>query len=119
MNTSRSAAPMNESHWLTRLLSIGGEREALIGLGLLAMPSAISSLLLGAPLTGVGPVVARLAGGALLALGISCWVASAALSSRMRNGVAGAFLIYNCGNRAQSQVRHALPAHLPVRTRLP
>lgn len=45
--------------WLSRLLGIGAVLEIPVGIGLLAMPSSLASLLLGAPLTEAGVVVAR------------------------------------------------------------
>ncbi|HEU4780065.1 MAG TPA: hypothetical protein VFS58_09300 [Steroidobacteraceae bacterium] len=86
---------MNENQWLSRLLGTGAVLETPVGLGLLVVPSPLAYLLLGAPLSGAGLVVARLAGGALLALGIACWVARSAPTSRAGLGVATAFMLYN------------------------
>ncbi len=47
--------------------------EAATGLALLIVPSFIGQLLLGEQLTGVAVPVSRLAGIALIALGIACW----------------------------------------------
>ena len=86
---------MNKSQWLARLLGIGALLEVPAGLGLLLIPSALTTLLLGAPLSDAGVVVARLAGGGLLALGIACWFARSPPITRAGLGVAGALLIYN------------------------
>ena len=86
---------MNKTKWLSRLLVIGAVLEIPVGLGLLAMPSPLASLLLGAPLSGAGLVVARLAGGGLLALGIACWFARSTPTDRASLGVASALLTYN------------------------
>jgi hypothetical protein len=86
---------MNESRSLSYLLGIGTALEVPVGLGLLAIPSPLALLLLGAPLSGAGLVVARLAGGGLLALGVACWFARSTPITRAGLGVAGAFLIYN------------------------
>ena len=59
---------MNAHTWLSRFLTIGAVLEIPVGLGLLVVPSALSTLLLGAPLSGTGLIVARLGGGGLLAL---------------------------------------------------
>lgn len=67
----------------------------MAGLGLLLAPSALASLLFGAPLTDGGLVIARLGGGGLLALGIACWSARNTPSTPAGRGVAGAFLVYN------------------------
>ena len=47
--------------------------EAATGLALLIVPSLVGQLLLGAELTGVAMPVARVAGIALIALGVACW----------------------------------------------
>ncbi len=86
---------MNTTRWLSRLLAIGAVLEIPVGLGLLVAPSPLASLLLAAPLTGAGLVVARLAGGGLLGLGIACWFARSTPTTQAGLGVAGALLIYN------------------------
>ena len=47
--------------------------EAATGLALLVVPSLVGQLLLGENLTGVAIPVARVAGIALIGLGIACW----------------------------------------------
>src|SRR5208337_5374634 len=47
--------------------------EAVTGLALLIAPALVGQLLLGEPLTGVAIPVARVAGIALIGLGIACW----------------------------------------------
>jgi hypothetical protein len=47
--------------------------EAATGLALLAAPSPVAELLLGGQLAGISIAVARVAGIALIALGIACW----------------------------------------------
>jgi hypothetical protein len=86
---------MNKAQWLSRLLVVGAVLEIPVGLALLAAPSSLSSLLLGAPLTGAGLVVARLAGGGLLALGLACWFARLTPTAPAGLGVAGSLLTYN------------------------
>ena len=86
---------MNKTVWIARLLSVGGVLETLAGLGLLADPSDIASLLLGSPLGESGVVIARVGGGGLLALGIACWGARTTPSAPASLGVAWAFLSYN------------------------
>ena len=48
--------------------------EAATGLALIIFPQAVSSLLLGADLAEAGIAVARVAGIALLSLGLVCWM---------------------------------------------
>jgi hypothetical protein len=47
--------------------------EAGTGLALLIVPSLVGRLLLGEELTGIAIPVARVAGIALIALGVACW----------------------------------------------
>jgi hypothetical protein len=86
---------MNGNVWLKRLLTVGAGLEGLAGLGLLAAPSALVELLLGSALEANGIVVARLAGGGLLGLGVACWSARNTPSAPAARGVAWAFLNYN------------------------
>ena len=58
---------------MKRLLTLTAILEAATGLGLIAVPILVVRLLLGAELTGVAIPVARVAGIALLALGVGCW----------------------------------------------
>ena len=91
---------MTTSVLLGRILTAGAVLEAAVGLGLLLAPSALVEFLLRAPLDGAGPIVARLGGGGLLALGIACWFARLTPSTPAGLGVARAFLVYNmvaCG----------------------
>jgi hypothetical protein len=86
---------MKETVWLSGLLAVGAALETLAGLGLLVSPSLLASLLFGAPLAEAGLVVARLAGGGLLALGMACGYARATPTARVSLGVAVALLAYN------------------------
>jgi len=86
---------MNSAKWLSRLLAIGAVLEIPVGLGLLAAPSQLASLLLGESLSGTGLVVARLAGGGLLGLGVACWFARSTPTAPAGLGVASGLLIYN------------------------
>ena len=47
--------------------------EAATGVALLVVPSLVGRLLLGEELTGIAVPVARVAGIALIALGVACW----------------------------------------------
>jgi len=55
------------------VLPFAAVAEAVTGLALLTVPSLIGWLLLGEELTGIAIPVARVAGIALVALGIACW----------------------------------------------
>jgi hypothetical protein len=55
------------------VLVLAAVAEAATGVALLIVPSLVGQLLLGAPLADIGVTVARVAGIALIALGIACW----------------------------------------------
>ena len=86
---------MDKTVRLANILSIGGVLETGTGLALLVDPPAVAFLLLRSPLAGPGVVVARLAGGGLLALGIACWYGRGTPSTPAGLGVSRAFLAYN------------------------
>lgn len=70
--------------------------EALAGLALVLLPSLSVSILLGVPLDApAGIVIARMAGTALLTMGISCWPASNESQSRAAIGLIAALLFYD------------------------
>jgi len=80
------------------LLSVTGAAEAATGMLLLAAPSVLVDLLLGeAPGSRAGETVTRIAGVALLALGVGCWLARQDATSRVADGLVAAMLIYNLG----------------------
>jgi len=61
---------------MKRLLAVTAILETATGLGLLLVPSMISRVLLGATIDSpVAVTVARIAGAALFALGVGCWLA--------------------------------------------
>ena len=63
---------------MNRMLSLAAFAEALTGVALMAAPSIVGRLLLGEELSGVAAVVARVAGIALVALGVACYPGEAA-----------------------------------------
>lgn len=66
------------------------------GLAFICCPSAIVVLLLGSPLdTPAAVTLGRLAGAALFALGIGCWLARPDVQSRAARGVVTAMVLYN------------------------
>ena len=58
---------------MKKVLIFAAVGEAAIGLALLIVPSLVGQLLLGEQFTCVAIPVARVAGIALIALGIACW----------------------------------------------
>lgn len=74
----------------TALLELGA------GLALATLPSAMVTLLLGSPLEASAAVtLGRLAGAALLSLGVACWLARGDAQSRAVRGLVAAMLLYN------------------------
>jgi hypothetical protein len=70
--------------------------EVGAGLGLIAVPSLVASLLLGVPLDGeVALIVAHLCGAALLSLGIACALASNDAGASSAVGLVVAMVFYN------------------------
>ena len=58
---------------MQKALTFAAVGEAATGLALVLVPSVVGRLLLGEELTGVAVPVARVAGIALIGLGIACW----------------------------------------------
>ena len=58
---------------MKRVLNFAAIGEAATGLALLVVPSLVGQLLLGEDLTGIAVAVARVAGIALIGLGVACW----------------------------------------------
>ena len=72
--------------------------EAGAGLALGCFPSAVVALLLGSGLDSPAAVIlGRLAGAALLALGVACWLARGDAGSCAARGLAAAMVVYNLG----------------------
>jgi hypothetical protein len=64
---------MSEIGTMKKVLVFAAVAEAATGLALLIVPALVGQLLLGAELTGIAVTVARVAGIALIALGVACW----------------------------------------------
>jgi hypothetical protein len=78
------------------LLIVTAVLEAAAGLALAASPSLVISLLIGSPLdASSGAVVGRLAGVALLTLGLVCWRARNEQQNGVSAGPIAAMLFYN------------------------
>ena len=58
---------------MKKVLALAAVAEAGLGLVLLVYPPIVVRLLLGADIAGAGIVVSRVAGIALIALGVACW----------------------------------------------
>jgi hypothetical protein len=82
---------------MKRLLTLTAIIEAATGLALIAMPFVVVRLLLGAEISGAALPLGRVAGVALLALGVACWLASNDTPSSAARGLVSAMLLYNIG----------------------
>lgn len=78
------------------LLQFMAAVEAGAGAGLIILPSALVGLLIGGPVDShTALAVTRLAGAALVTLGLVCWSASRDPESRAAIGVVKAMTLYN------------------------
>jgi hypothetical protein len=78
------------------LLVVTAVFEGATGLLLLVSPSALAALLLGTELdTPAALTVGRVAGAALVALGIACWLARSDEQSHPARGLLVAMVLYN------------------------
>jgi hypothetical protein len=82
---------------MKRFLTLTAIIEAATGLGLILVPAMVVRLLLGAEISGASIPLGRVAGVALLALGIACWFASYEVQNRAARGLASAMMLYNVG----------------------
>ena len=79
-----------------QLLVVTAAAEAATGLALLLSPPLVAALLLGASLDAPAALaVSRVAGAALLALGVACWLARNDEKSHAAAGLVTAMLLYN------------------------
>jgi hypothetical protein len=79
------------------LLKLTAIIEAATGLALLVVPSIVVKLLLGEEISGAAIPLGRVAGVALLALGVACWLARGDTQSRAARGLVAAMVVYNLG----------------------
>ena len=80
---------------MNKLLSLSAIIEAATGVALIAVPALVVRLLLGAEISGASMPLGRVAGAALLALGVACWLARDDTQSRAARGLVVAMLMYN------------------------
>lgn len=81
---------------MKKLLTVTAIFESLTGLNLIAAPALLASLIFGSPLdTPTSVMVGRVAGAALLALGIACWAMRIDSLGKAARGFVGAMLFYN------------------------
>ena len=80
---------------MNKLLALSAIIEAATGLAFIAVPAIVVRLLLGAEIAGASIPLGRVAGAALLALGVACWLARDDTQSRTARGLVVAMLMYN------------------------
>jgi hypothetical protein len=80
---------------MNRPMAFAALAELATGVALMAVPSLVGRLLLGAELAGVAIPVARVFGIALIALGVACWPRRTALCGMLTyNALAALYLAY-------------------------
>jgi hypothetical protein len=82
---------------MKRLLQLTTLLEAPTGLALIIEPAFVVRLLLRAEISGAAFPLGRIAGLAVLGLGVACWLASYNPESCAARGVVSAMVIYNLG----------------------
>jgi len=79
---------------MKKALLLAAVGEALTGLALLLVPSLVGWLLLGQDLTGAAAAVARVAGAALIGLGVACWPGPPLAGMAIYGGLVALLLAY-------------------------
>ena len=79
---------------MRRVLVLAAVGEAATGVALLIAPSLVGQLLFGAELTGVALNMARIAGIALIGLGVACWPGPPRVGMLTYGAVAALYLAY-------------------------
>ncbi len=79
---------------MRKVLALAAAGEITTGLALLIVPSLVGQLLLGEALAGVAIPVARVAGIALIGLGIACWPGTPLLGMLTYSSAVALYLAY-------------------------
>jgi hypothetical protein len=79
---------------MRNVLIFAAVAEAATGLALLIVPSPVGQLLLGEELTGVAVPVARVAGIALVGLGVACWPGPPVVGMLIYSALVALYLAY-------------------------
>ena len=79
---------------MNRVLVFAAVSEVATGLALLIVPSLVGRLLLGEELSGIAIPVARVAGIALIALGIACWPGTPLIGMLIYSAAVTLYLAY-------------------------
>ena len=79
---------------MRKVLALAAVGEIATGLALLVVPSLVGQLLLGERLTGAAIPVARVAGIALVGLGIACWPGTPLIGMLVYSAAVALYLAY-------------------------
>lgn len=79
---------------LGKVLVLAAVGEVATGAALLLVPSLVGQLLFGAELTGIAVTMARVAGIALVGLGVACWPGAPRVGMLLYSAVAALYLAY-------------------------
>lgn len=79
---------------MKKVLVLAAIGEAATGMALLIVPSLVGRLLLGEELTGIAIPIARVAGIALIALGVTCWPGTPLLGMLTYSAAVTLYLAY-------------------------
>ena len=79
---------------MKKVLIFAAVAEAATGMALLIVPSLVGQLLLGEDLTGIAIAVARVAGIALIGLGVACWPGPPLFGMLIYSAVVTLYLAY-------------------------
>ena len=79
---------------MKKALLLAAVGELATGLALLMVPALVGRLLLGAEFAGISVVVARVAGIALVALGVGCWPGPALLGMLTYNVLGTVYFVW-------------------------
>jgi hypothetical protein len=96
MNRTAIAPAIGPRHAIRLLFEASAIGEVAVGVAVILFPRTVSEFLLSAPIDGLGAVIARMAGVAITALGLTWWMASSDLD-RSLTPIAPGFLGYNVG----------------------
>jgi hypothetical protein len=79
---------------MSRVLVLAAVSEAATGVALLIAPSLVGQLLFGAEMTGVAVTIARVAGTALIGLGVACWPGPPRIGMVTYGAIVAVYLVY-------------------------
>lgn len=79
---------------MKNVLKLAAIGETATGLALLLAPSFVASLLIGVDVSGISPPIARVAGLALVGLGVACWPGPPLIGMLVYSATVALYLAY-------------------------